>query len=77
MAVAHPERIARVVAIHRERRHQDRAVDTGRVEHRDRLVARRLFGPGEHGVPGSARVIALVGVQLGVDDGHERIPGSA
>lgn len=51
----HLDRVAGVVAVHREGRHQDRAVDADRIHRRDHLVAGRLGRPAStaaHGRPG-------------------------
>ena len=74
ITIAHLDRIACVVAVHRERRHQDRAVDAGGVQHRDRLIARGLGRPGQYGVPRPGAMITLVGMQLRVDDRHVGLP---
>ena len=58
MAFVHLERIARVVAVHRERRHQDRAIDADGVHRGHHLVARHLRGPDQHAVPRPPGVIA-------------------
>ena len=70
MALVHLERIAGVVAVHREGRHQDRAVDAGSVHLRHHLVARDLRRTCQHAVPRPAGTIALVGMHLGVDGQH-------
>jgi hypothetical protein len=49
----HFEDVARVVTVHRERRHH--------------LVARHLLRPDQSASPWPARMVALIGVHLGVD----------
>src|SRR5262249_12549972 len=70
MALVHLERIAGVVAVDRERRNQDCAVDADGVHRDDHLVTRDLARSRQYGVPRPARVIALVGMHLRVDDQH-------
>ena len=59
--------IAGVIAIHAERRDQHGAVDADRVHRGRHLVAGNLRWPVERGGPGAARVVAFVGVNLGID----------
>ena len=68
----HLDRVARVVAVHGERRDQQCAIDADGIHRRHHVVARDFGGPVQDGGPGPAGVIALVGVHLGVDDGHTR-----
>jgi hypothetical protein len=68
------ERVARVVAVHAERRDQDRAVDTDIVHRRNHLVAGDLRRTDQRTHPRPARMVALVGVHLRVDGGHDSSP---
>jgi hypothetical protein len=63
----HFEDVARVVTVHRERRHQHRAVDPDRIHCSHHLVARHLLRPDQSASPWPARMVALIGVHLGVD----------
>ena len=58
--------VAGVVAVHAERRDQYRAVDADGVHGRHHLVAGNLGRAVEGADPRPARVVALVGVNLGV-----------
>jgi hypothetical protein len=58
--------VAGVVAIHAERRHQNRAVDADGVHGCHHLVAGDLRRPVESADPGAARTIAFIGVHLSV-----------
>ena len=69
----HLERVAGVVAVQGERRDQDRAVDPDRVHGRDHLIARDLRRALQDADPGTARVVAFVGVDLRVDRRHASI----
>ena len=70
MPGAHLDRIARVVAVHGERGDQQRAVDADGVHRRHHVVARDLRRAVQHRGPGPAGMIALVGVNLGIDRQH-------
>ena len=54
----------------RERRHQQRAVDTDGVHGCHHVVAGDLRRSAQNAGPGSARMIAFVGVHLGIDCQH-------
>src|SRR5258705_13658512 len=55
MALVHLERIAGVVAVDRERRNQDCAVDADGVHRGDHLVTRDLARSRQYGIPRPAR----------------------
>ncbi len=65
------KRVAGVVTIHAERRDQQRAVDADRVHGSDHLVAGDLGRAVENAGPGTARVVAFVGVNLCIQCRHD------
>ena len=72
MALVRFERIAGVVAVDRERRHQESAVDADGIHGGDHLIPRDFGWSRQFGAPRTARVIALVGMHLRVDGQHLR-----
>ena len=58
--------IARVIAIHAKRRDQHRAVDPDRIHRGHHLVAGHLRRTIESPDPRAARVVAFVGMDLGI-----------
>ena len=64
----HFDRVARVIAIQRKRRDEDRAINADLVHRRHHLVAGDMRRPVRHAVPRAARCVGLVGVDLGIDD---------
>ena len=60
------EGVARIVAVHAERRDQQRTVHADGIHGSHHVVARDLRRPAENAGPGSARVVAFVGVHLGI-----------
>ena len=74
MRALHLLGVARVVAVHRKRRDEDRAIDADLVHRRDHLVAGNVSGPVRHAVPGPLRSVRLVDVDLGIDDRHWEVP---
>src|SRR5579862_1371141 len=72
--VAHRDRITRIVTVHSERRNEDCAIDAGGIEFRNCTLAGDLGRSSQYRVPGSARMIALVGMELRVDDRHGHSP---
>jgi hypothetical protein len=71
MRLAHRNRVARVIAVHGEWRHQQRAVDADRIHRRHHLVTGDLRRPVQRRRPWPARMVALIGMHLRVDDGHD------
>src|SRR5260370_11940593 len=65
------KRVAGVVAIHAEGRPQHGAVDTDRVHGGHHLVAGNLRRTVEDAGPGASRVVAFVGVNLGIQCRHD------
>jgi hypothetical protein len=55
-----------VVAIHRKRRNQHCTVYADGVHGRNHIIARNLGRAVENGGPGTAWMVALIGVHLGV-----------
>jgi hypothetical protein len=70
MRLAYLDGVAGVVAVRHERRDQQCAIDTDRVHRRHHVVAGDLLRAGLNRGPGPARMIAFVGVHLGVDCWH-------
>ncbi len=70
------EGVAGVVAIHRKRRHQHGAVDTDGVHRGHHLVAGDLRRALQNAGPGAARMVAFVGVNLGIQCRHDVLPSS-
>ena len=70
MRLLHLHRIARVVAVHGERRDEDGTVDIELVHFRHHLVSRNMGGPVGRAVPWPAGRVRLVGMDLRIDDGH-------
>src|SRR5215467_2025545 len=68
--------VASVVAVHGERRDQQRAVNTDGVHGGHHVVAGDLWRPVESCEPRAARVIAFVSVHLGVYRQHRSRPCS-
>jgi hypothetical protein len=68
MSLAHGDGVAGIVAIERPRRDQECAVNADGVHGGDHVVARHFRRAMQHGVPRPARVVALVGMHLGIDD---------
>jgi hypothetical protein len=64
------EGVAGVVAVHAEGRDQYGAVDADRVDCGHHLVAGDLCRPVERAHPRAARVVAFIGVNLGVQYRH-------
>jgi len=65
------ERIAGVVAVHREGRDQHRAVHPNGVHRGHHGVARDLRRAGQDAGPGAARMVAFIGVHLRIYDHHD------
>ena len=63
--------VAGVVAIHAEWRHQNGAVDADGVHGCHHLVAGDLGRADERPEPGPVRMVAFVGMHLGVDGQHD------
>ena len=74
MGARHLLGIAAVVAVHREGRDEDRAVDADLVHRRHHLVAGHVRRPVRHGGPGPLGRVGLVGVDLRIDDRHREPP---
>ena len=70
MGPLHLHRVAGVVAVHGKGGDEDRAVDADLVHRRHHLVAGDVIGPVRHAVPGPLRRVGLIGMDLGIDDGH-------
>jgi hypothetical protein len=68
--------IAGVIAIHAERRDQYRAVDADGVHGGRHLVAGNLRRPVESADPGASRVVAFVGVNLGIQCRRDFLHGT-
>ena len=68
------EGVARVVAVHGERRDQQRAVDADGVHRRHHVVARDLGRAVKNRGPRPARMVAFVGVNLDIDRQHATPP---
>ena len=68
MGPLHFHRVAGVIAVHRKRRDEDRAVDADLVHRRHHLVAGDVSGPVRHPEPGPLRRVRLIGMDLGIDD---------
>jgi hypothetical protein len=66
--------IAGVTAIHAERRDQYGTVDADRVHRGHHLVAGDLRRPVQCADPGAARVVAFIGVNLGIEYRHSFRP---
>src|ERR1041385_2411622 len=64
------DRVARVVAVHRKGRDEDRAVDADLVHRRHHFVAGDVSRPVRHGGPRPRRRVRLIGMDLGIDDHH-------
>ena len=64
------KRVAGVVAIHRERRDQQRAVDTDSVHGGHHVVARDLGRTMQKASPGTPRMVAFIGVNLSIYRDH-------
>ena len=71
------ERVARVEAIHGIGRDQQRPIDAHGIHRGHHVVARDLRRPVEMTGPGTAGMVALVAMDLGVDDRHEALPDCA
>ena len=67
-------RVAGVVAIHGERRDQHRAVDADRIHRGHHVVAGDLGRTVENADPRPARMVAFIGVHLGIDVGMTSNP---
>ena len=70
MGPLHVHGVAGVIAVHRKRGDEDRAVDADLVHRRHHLVAGDVIGPVRHGVPRPFRRVCLIGMDLGIDNGH-------
>ena len=60
--------VAAVVAVHAERGNQEGAIDANGIHGRHHVVARHLRRPNERSGPRPFGTVALVGVNLAVDD---------
>src|SRR5882757_1025191 len=70
MGPLHFHGIAGVVAVHGKGGDEDRAVDADLVHRRHHLVTGDVIGPVRHSVPGPLRSVRLIGMDLGIDNGH-------
>src|SRR6516165_9301538 len=70
------KRVTGVVAIHAERRNQYRAINPDLVHGSHHLVAGDLSRPVEGPDPRAARVVAFVGVNLGIQCWHDFQPST-
>jgi hypothetical protein len=70
MRLLHRHRVGRVPAVHGVDRDQQCAVDADGVHRLDHVLGRHFGRSGEHGMPRPAGMVALVAMDLGVDDGH-------
>src|SRR5262245_2060208 len=77
MGPLHFHRIAGVVAVQGKGGDEDRAVDADLVHCRHHLVTRGVIRPVRHIVPGSLLGVCLIGMDLGIDDGHRASSGIA
>jgi len=72
--VSYLDRIARVVAVHREHRDEQSAIDPDGVHRPHHVVAGDLLGAGQRCGPRPAGMIPLVGVYLRIDRRHGVYP---
>jgi hypothetical protein len=74
MSGVNVEGVAGVIAVHGKRRNQERPVDADGVHGGHHVVTRDLRRAVESGGPGSARVVAFIGVYLGIYCDHDFQP---
>ena len=71
MCRVHFQSVARIVAIHGERRHQQSPIDTDGVHGSHHLVAGHVRWTAQHRGPWTARMVVVVGVYLTIDCRHD------
>ena len=73
IGIADRNRIAGIEAIHGEGGNQYRAIHANRIHRLHHIRTRHFRRAMQHRMPGPARVIAFIGMDLGVNDWHVRI----